>query len=136
MISFEESKKLSVVPLAPNRPGYTFKGWYSEGNEVTADTVINKDTTVEAQWDVYTFAVELINGDTYSPNRKVTTYKNGVAVASTTIYGEYAGKAEYTLGKWNAKLGSVKVVSNEQLNAASNYKVQLNDGTKVFANRI
>lgn len=132
----EESNKLSVVPLAPNRPGYTFKGWYSDGKEITENTVVNKDMTAEAQWDVYTFSVQLINGDAYSPNRKVVTYKNGKEIASTIIYGEYAGKAEYTLGKWNEKLGSVKVVSSEQLNAASNYKVQLNDGTKVFANRI
>ena len=132
----EESKKLSVVPLAPNRTGYTFKGWYSDGKEVTADTTINKDITVEAQWDVYTFAVELINGDAYSPNRKIVTYKNGTAVSSKTIYGEYAGNGEYTLGKWNTKLGSIKVVSNEQLNAASNFKVELSDGTKVFASKI
>ena len=130
----EKGKKLSSLPANPTKAGYTFKGWYSNGSKVTTDTVVSANMTITGEWDTYTFSVSLINNDQYSPNRLITAYKNGAQVGITAIYGNYNGNSEYTLGKWNSSLGAVKITSYQQFSSASNYKIQLNDGTKVFAN--
>ena len=89
--------------------------------------------TVTGEWDSYTFVTTNINNDKTSPNWVVTAYKNGTAVGITAIYGNLNGNSEYKLGKWSSEYNSVKIVSHEQFNKANNYKVQLNDGTRVFA---
>lgn len=43
--------KLTALPAAPTRSGYTFDKWTtSTGTEVTASLVFNGDTTIYAQW--------------------------------------------------------------------------------------
>lgn len=51
----EKSKLGKDFPVAPKREGYTFKGWNTQkdgkGTAFTADTVIENDITVYAQWE-------------------------------------------------------------------------------------
>ena len=51
-ILLKDGEKYGNLPT-PSRSGYTFDGWYSakdDGNKVTADTKISKDTTIYAHW--------------------------------------------------------------------------------------
>jgi uncharacterized repeat protein (TIGR02543 family) len=128
----EEGKKLSL-PENPSKSGYTFKGWYSNGNKITNSTTVTKNMTVTGEWDTYTFATSYINNDKNSPNRLVTAYKNGTVVGITAIYGNHNGNSEYKLGAWSSKLNGVRIVSYEQFSASNNYKIELKDGTRVFA---
>ena len=50
-----EEGTVIILPIAPTRAGYIFKGWYtdaacSEGNEFTSSTLVNADITVYAKW--------------------------------------------------------------------------------------
>lgn len=51
----EKSKLGEDFPIVPTRKGYAFKGWNTQkdgkGTAFTADTVIEKDITVYAQWE-------------------------------------------------------------------------------------
>ena len=44
------------VQPAPERTGYTFLGWYEEGND-TPVTTISKEVELTAKWDPFTYAV-------------------------------------------------------------------------------
>lgn len=129
-----EGNKLTL-PETPLKPGYTFKGWYSNGSQVTSNTTVTGDMTITGEWDSYTYSVSLINDDKNSVNRQVSVYKNGQPVNATAIYGNYNGKTEYKLGAWSAALSAVKIASYDQFTNANNYKVQLSDGTKVFVSQ-
>ncbi|MGN0695441.1 MAG: InlB B-repeat-containing protein [Oscillospiraceae bacterium] len=80
----EEGKLTEAQLAAPTRTDYVFMGWFDAatgGNEVTADTVFDDDTTIYAQWaycklsnDIYTALDEskkqdivddMIDGETY-----------------------------------------------------------------------
>lgn len=40
------------IPENPVRKGFTFKGWKTEdGNSFNAETIVNNDITVYAQWE-------------------------------------------------------------------------------------
>lgn len=131
--TIEEGKKLSL-PENPSKSGYTFKGWYSNGSKITNSTTVKNNMTVTGEWDIYTFVTSYINNDKNSPNRLVTAYKNGTVVGITAIYGNHNGNSEYKLGAWSSKLNGVRIVSYEQFSASNNYKLELNNGTRVFAN--
>ena len=50
--SFTVGSKYGKLP-SPKRVGYTFKGWYTakvNGTKITANSTVNGDTTVYAQW--------------------------------------------------------------------------------------
>lgn len=128
----EEGKTISL-PESPSKSGYTFKGWYNNGNQVTSNTKVTKNMTVTGEWDTYTFVTSYINNDKNSPNRLVTAYKNGTIVGITAIYGNHNGNPEYKLGTWSSKVNGVKIVSYEQFKASNSYKIELNNGTRVFA---
>lgn len=129
----EEGKTISL-PENPSKSGYTFKGWYSNGSKITNSTTVKNNMTVTGEWDIYTFVTSYINNDKNSPNRLVTAYKNGTVVGITAIYGNHNGNSEYKLGAWSSKLNGVRIVSYEQFSASNNYKLELNNGTRVFAN--
>jgi len=62
-------------PPAPVQTGYAFGGWFTDptgGDEVTANTVFTKDTTLYAHWiKVYTVSFDA-NGGTVTPASAVT----------------------------------------------------------------
>ena len=51
---------LATAPTAPTRTGYTFEGWYSDSDLITAfsfTTVITADVTLYAKWTINTYTV-------------------------------------------------------------------------------
>ncbi len=82
----------------------------------------------------YTYKVVLIDNDKYSVNRLVKVYKNGKEIKAKNIYGKYNNKEEYKLGTYSESLKGIKLVSYKQFEKATNYKVELEDGTKVSVN--
>lgn len=50
-LTTNDDGKLTALPAAPTRPGYTFDKWTtSTGVDVTADLVFDSNTTIYAQW--------------------------------------------------------------------------------------
>lgn len=132
-IEVQEGNTLEVLPITPMKAGYTFKGWYLNGEEVTTNTIINDNVTIIGEWDSYTFAVNPILADINSPNRVIVAYKNGNIIGVSKVCGQLNGNQEYILGTMNRNLGAVKVISYAQLLKASNYKLMLSTGDLVFA---
>lgn len=59
----KDGDKLATLPAAPFKPGYIFDHWQNKvtGETVTADTVVNGDMTVEAEFNeikIYTVTIE------------------------------------------------------------------------------
>ena len=49
-ILMEDGKKI-LLPVAPSKDGYKFVSWIdSNGDEITKDTIINKNMTIKAKW--------------------------------------------------------------------------------------
>lgn len=82
--SIKEGEKVAI-PTDPTRNGYKFLGWFTAstgGDKVTADTVVNGDMTVYAQWEriipTYTVSYDVNGGNesyrdaTVSEGGKVT----------------------------------------------------------------
>mgnify|MGYP002524274004 CR=1 FL=1 len=45
------------IPADPSKTGYTFDGWYSDKEELTAGTVISDNTTFAAKWTPITYTI-------------------------------------------------------------------------------
>ena len=69
----DESQTLSVqvqagnaigelFPTAPERTGYTFGGWYEGADEITERTIVRKDITATAKWDIKILTVTFDDG--------------------------------------------------------------------------
>ena len=43
--------ELAKKPTNPTKSGYTFKGWYLDGEEFDFDTPIHEDITLTAEWE-------------------------------------------------------------------------------------
>lgn len=79
-----EDGKLAALPKDPTRSGYTFDGWYdakTDGNQITASTVFDKDTTIYARWSE-------ASGSTYAIRLEDTDYGTLTASASTAAKGD------------------------------------------------
>ena len=96
------------------RPGYTFKGWYTEksgGNKVDAKSIVNiaKNHTLYAQWVPLSYELEFdANGGTIEGNAKQEGLYN-------TVYGKLpaAKKDGYTfLGWFTAKTGGSQITAS------------------------
>ncbi len=77
----EKNTRLGKVPSAPSRDGYTFKGWYtsyvdSTATRIDANTVINSDMTVYAQWTPNSKIKEsVVQNENYSRQITESDYK-------------------------------------------------------------
>lgn len=96
------------------RPGYTFKGWYTEksgGNKVDAKSIVNiaKNHTLYAQWIPLSYELEFdANGGTIEGNTKQEGLYN-------TVYGKLpeAKKDGYTfLGWFTSKTGGSQITAS------------------------
>ena len=62
-LEVEHGSSIAEMPI-PTRSGYDFVGWYDEyGNEISADTVIDREMTVTAQWKEAETVIGDIDGD-------------------------------------------------------------------------
>lgn len=119
------------LPANPIKDGYTFNGWYNGEDIITGNMVVNEDMIITANWDSYTFKLELIK-DIYA----IKAYKNGSLVESTYIYGEINENHDYLLGVWDEDLKTIVLLDLEAFKQASNYKLKLSDETIVLASKI
>ena len=70
-----EGGKLAILP-APTRTGYAFNGWFTAatgGTAVTTSTVLDKNTTVYAQWTLITYTVTFKHNYTGSKDTTAIT---------------------------------------------------------------
>ena len=75
-----ETNKTATKPSNPTREGYTFLGWYLNNQEYNFETVVTKDITLVAKWEIKKFTV------TFNTN-------GGTQIASQTVeYGKKATK--------------------------------------------
>ncbi len=74
----------------PTKPGYTFKGWYSDANFKTQVASISNQTeniTLYAKWEVNSYNLILdANTGVFAP--KVTFISDGVEIKSCYLYGQ------------------------------------------------
>ena len=67
-----------AFPTAPEKEGYTFKGWYENGNlvkkiEITEDNIGNR--IFYAEWEVRTYSITyIVDNQSYSVDKKYATY--------------------------------------------------------------
>ena len=81
-------------PSNPSRSGYTFLGWYYNGEKFDFSTKITKNITLTAKWekkDVITYKVEDIPNSVLNQQR-IYVLKNGKAVAGTIDIVNTSGK--------------------------------------------
>ena len=85
--------KVTPLPQAPTRTGYTFLGWFNGSTEVTADTVFTKDTTVTAKWhEGYKITFDLKdNGEGTPPEPIWTDTKGNVPITAWKVPAERDG---------------------------------------------
>jgi uncharacterized repeat protein (TIGR02543 family) len=98
----------AVKPINPTREGYTFDGWYINGNElwVFGGYVITEDITLTAQWKANEYTVTLDAGlGTINPSSIAYTYDSTVnlptpVLADNYFMGWYNGETLVESGIW------------------------------------
>ena len=98
----------SITLKNPTKPGYTFKGWYSDSNfttKVTSFSQKSDNITLYAKWEANSYDLILdTNGGVFAP--KVTFVSDGVEISSyvysqNTITGYRPNnKAGYIFAGW------------------------------------
>jgi len=88
----------ATLPAAPTKTGYTFAGWYSDGNLTTVfpfTTLITANTTLYAKWNINSYTVSFdSNGGSAIANQAVNY--NGTA----TLPAVAPTKTGYTFAGW------------------------------------
>lgn len=99
--------KLTLLPPAPTRDGYTFDGWFTTpdgGEKITTDTVFTEDTTVYAHWTqiitppeptVFTITFNANNG-TVTPSTMTTNEDGKLAELPTPVRNGYSFNGWFT----------------------------------------
>ena len=89
--------KLSQLPVAPSKNGYTFAGWYKDdGTKIKASDEVTGNITLHAKWtaDTYTITYNLYEGENNADNP--TSYN--VETSTITLFNPT--KTGYTFGGW------------------------------------
>lgn len=134
-----EEGKTATEPTAPTYTGYTFEGWYSQGEKYDFSTAVNSNVTLVAQWSInsYTVSFDSDGGSSvasqtinygYTATQPASPTKTGY-----TFAGWYNGSAEYDF--------STAVTSNVTLTAqwsANSYTVtfESNGGSTVASQTV
>lgn len=128
-------KKLSNLPV-PTREDFVFRGWFDAeegGNEITEDTVFDRDMMIYAQW---------LQKHTITVNNGIATDATGVEIAKAVAGTEVtitAGPAEGTFTGWTVESGGVTpadpnaesttfIMGDEDVTLTANYHVHRFDG--------
>ena len=93
-------EKLGDLPANPSKDGYTFDKWVDEeGNEVTKDTVITKEISVIASYNIVTYNIsyDLDDGSLPSGKSNPTEY----TIESQSITLNNPEKRGYTFAGWS-----------------------------------
>lgn len=81
----------SILPENPTNDGYTFVGWFDGETEVTAETVVNGEMTIEPKWEMNTYTVTIDSIE--------HTVKHGDKL-STVLPAENPTRVGYTFQGW------------------------------------
>ena len=109
---------------SPTRTGYTFAGWKDGSTTVTANTTINGNRTVTAQWTANTYVLSYNSngGTTCSPSSKSGTYGSTWGTLCTP------SKSGYDFNGWYS--GSTKISSSTTV--SGNVNVTASWSTKSY----
>jgi uncharacterized protein (TIGR02145 family)/uncharacterized repeat protein (TIGR02543 family) len=95
----------AVTPIAPIKPGYTFRGWFKEASGIAAwiftNEKITSDVTIFAKWTINQYRMTYDgNGKTGGTAPEATTHDFGTTVTVPANTGMLV-KAGYLFGGWN-----------------------------------
>ncbi|RKI41949.1 hypothetical protein D7V86_08345 [bacterium D16-51] len=108
--TYNVGSKYGSLP-SPKRAGYLFKGWYTakvDGTKITADSRVNGDTTIYAQWKKVAKP-----GKTKKPAVK-NSAKKTITVSFKKVKGADGYQISYSTSR-NFKKGTVKTVTSTKL---------------------
>lgn len=78
-LNVEDGKTIDYIPT-PKKTGYTFEGWYYNGEKFDFDTVITKDITLQAKWEE---KEQQVSGTTTTEKYSVKFDSNGGSAVKT-----------------------------------------------------
>ena len=99
------------APASPAKTGYTFAGWYLEGEKFNFSTPVTKDMTLTAKWTAnqYTITFDTDGGSAVAP----ITQDYGTAITAP----EAPTKTGYTFAGWNPVLPAAMPAENLTITA-------------------
>ena len=99
------------APAIPAKTGYTFAGWYLEGEKFNFSTPVTKDMTLTAKWTAnqYTITFDTDGGSAVAP----ITQDYGTAITAP----EAPTKTGYTFAGWNPVLPAAMPAENLTITA-------------------
>ena len=102
-------QNLTVSSVIPTRPGYTFKGWGTSTNAVSAvyqpsqTYTQNAGITLYAVWEAYKYTVSYnANGGSGAPSNQIKTYGQNLTVSSVI-----PTRPGYTFKGWGTSTNAV-----------------------------
>lgn len=99
-IQVEEGQQIGILPIAPNKNGYSFDGWFTEesgGTQISEQTIVTGNVTYYAHWTFQYIAVPVTNGEIrlnesrntvigYGGNPSEATIPNGVVTIRSNAF--------------------------------------------------
>jgi uncharacterized repeat protein (TIGR02543 family) len=93
--------RLSSTPT-PTRGGYTFDGWFQDGDKVSTSTIFSADAVINAKWTPVSYTISYtLNGGTVDPANP-TSYN--IETAGFALNAP--AKAAYTFSGWTGSNGT------------------------------
>ena len=117
-INVSVGNKIGTLPTPPTKSGgYSFNGWWtapSGGSEVNAETQINNNMTVYAQWIRVEYTVTF-NGNNGTPSSQLIKVDGGTPIGAKLPSDPVRSGWRFT-GWWTAASGGTKVDSQTIVN--------------------
>ena len=105
----------AAAPAAPAKTGYTFAGWYLEGEKFNFNTPVTKDMTLTARWTAnqYTITFDTDGGSAIEP----ITQDYGTAITAPAA----PTKSGYTFAGWPPEIPATMPAENLTVTAQWRY---------------
>ena len=105
----------AAAPAAPAKTGYTFAGWYLEGEKFNFNTPVTKDMTLTARWTAnqYTITFDTDGGSAIEP----ITQDYGTAITAPAD----PTKSGYTFAGWTPEIPATMPAENLTVTAQWRY---------------
>ena len=107
--------KTAEAPAIPTKSGYTFAGWYLEGEKFNFNTPVTKDMTLTARWTAnqYTITFDTDGGSAIEP----ITQDYGTAITAPAD----PTKSGYTFAGWTPEIPATMPAENLTVTAQWRY---------------